>query len=589
MSKKQTNLSQKAMNCLLPMFLVVMFVFLLSRVFSFLLISPDDIGMKSIISGVFTGTPDGHCVFIRYPLAAALAFLYQLVPVLDWYNIFLLGCYVLCFFLVFRRFCRLHGAKSYAYLGLSLVVLAIMFTQNIINLEWTVTAGLLGATAIYRYCTIPELTSPWKRFCEYFICLLLLALGFCLRHTVVLMYIPLAFICWVKRLADANTQARYEKRKTYIWEISFLCTACLAVVGILIAHNFAYSSEDWKAYSEYTEDRSALFDYYGYPNYDTYQEEYEKAGISYETYILMCTDYNFAIPTDHFEEIDLHAIAELAKSIHTDQSLPQRLENCYNKFYSIVTDNDVSLIFVLLLILLSYNLFVVAKGNHGAYLYITAVIMWFCGICFYLLFKNRLPTRVALCCLFGIIAALSGNAFTYHANQIYIAPPSRDIKLWLSRSLMGLLVCVLLAGQTHQIYKENKGAVTLAVSNDYLATYCNEHSDNLYFYDFWSFSQRGSFFLSSVKSPNYVRSGGWMYNSPAYDEMLEQYDCYDLIDAIKKNQNIFYLVTTHRSEDVIARLNAYFESIGEPIVAVVTDSFNTTVEEAVVIWFQYAS
>ena len=52
----------------------------------------DDIAMREIASGVRSGTPDGHLVYIKYPLGWFICMLYSVVSrSIDWYGLVLLG------------------------------------------------------------------------------------------------------------------------------------------------------------------------------------------------------------------------------------------------------------------------------------------------------------------------------------------------------------------------------------------------------------------------------------------------------------------------------------------------------------------
>ena len=51
----------------------------------------DDVIMRDIASGAFTGTPDGHLIFIRYVLGFCISRLYMLNRTVDWYGFFMVG------------------------------------------------------------------------------------------------------------------------------------------------------------------------------------------------------------------------------------------------------------------------------------------------------------------------------------------------------------------------------------------------------------------------------------------------------------------------------------------------------------------
>ena len=56
----------------------------------------DDFFMRDIMSGAYTGTPDGHNVQTLYVLGAFISLFYKLCGTLPWYGLFLL-LFLMCF------------------------------------------------------------------------------------------------------------------------------------------------------------------------------------------------------------------------------------------------------------------------------------------------------------------------------------------------------------------------------------------------------------------------------------------------------------------------------------------------------------
>ena len=54
----------------------------------------DDVTMRSILSGSYTGVPDGHVVYMKYPLTGMLSLLYRLTDKLPWLELFFAGCLI---------------------------------------------------------------------------------------------------------------------------------------------------------------------------------------------------------------------------------------------------------------------------------------------------------------------------------------------------------------------------------------------------------------------------------------------------------------------------------------------------------------
>ena len=63
----------------------------------------DDCLMKDILSGAYTGVPEGHNIQMLYPISLFISLLYRLGSNLDWYGIFLCFCQYFCIFLIIHR------------------------------------------------------------------------------------------------------------------------------------------------------------------------------------------------------------------------------------------------------------------------------------------------------------------------------------------------------------------------------------------------------------------------------------------------------------------------------------------------------
>lgn len=573
--------------------LAILIVFILSRLFAVIMISPDDIGFQNILSGSMTGTPDGHTHFLQYPLSALLAFLYRIFSRVSWYKLFLVCALVLSFFLIFARVCRVAAGRKILYLATTVLLVFLLFSGDVIHLEWTVISGVMGATAIFRFVTIPEKVRPWERALEYAACILLLVLCFCLRNTVAYMFIPLAGLCWLYKVLKILQKTEPEKRKKAITPLVVFLAVCIGVVGAgMVIHRIAYGSEGWKAYQDYTKDRSALFDYYGYPDYMTYEQEYQAAGISYEAYIIMREDYNFIIPCDNFKDMDLEAIADLAKQIHT-KDVVEKLKATYYTMKEIFVGEEYALLNVIIVVLITCNFCMYKEKKVIDVLFIAATVVWALAFAFYLAYDGRLPERVVRCIDYGLIMVLFGNCMVQWLNH----PHREKTDVPITQKIVSIMLAVIMLGFVFvkfiNLRGTNANKENLAIAHSEIQQYCANNPENMYLRDFWSFSQRGELFLKTVECSNYVNAGGWIYHSPVYDELLEKWDCEDVFQAIEENDNLYYLVNENRYNYVNSRLNAFFAGVAEEkglhVTMKLVDSFETVHEKVLVLKFSGAS
>ena len=52
----------------------------------------DDVWMKDIISGVYTGTPSARNIQMLFPVSGLVSLFYRIMRSVDWYGLFLLAC-----------------------------------------------------------------------------------------------------------------------------------------------------------------------------------------------------------------------------------------------------------------------------------------------------------------------------------------------------------------------------------------------------------------------------------------------------------------------------------------------------------------
>ena len=82
---------KKHENCILSLAMALILAGILAARFDFYYDLNDDVLIKDILSGVYSGTPDGHTMQLLYPLGALLALLYRglSIPVFGAFLLFL--------------------------------------------------------------------------------------------------------------------------------------------------------------------------------------------------------------------------------------------------------------------------------------------------------------------------------------------------------------------------------------------------------------------------------------------------------------------------------------------------------------------
>jgi len=96
----------------------------------------DDVLIKDIVSGAYSGSPDAHSIQMLYPVSFIISLFYRLIPILPWQGIFLCGCHGVCFYLIAKRslsFAKKNWAKVVLLVTEEALVLTLFLTSIIIG------------------------------------------------------------------------------------------------------------------------------------------------------------------------------------------------------------------------------------------------------------------------------------------------------------------------------------------------------------------------------------------------------------------------------------------------------------------------
>lgn len=551
---------RNACACFLLTFLCSLII---KNFYSITMISPDDIRFQNILSGTFTGIPDAHCYFIQYPMATCIAWLYKLEIRVDWYENILIFLVFLCLYCILRRGKYLSLRNNIIYLFGVIIIWGTTFVRCSVALEWTVIAGLLAATTIFLYMTMPvTLNGEWKNFLA---CICLLGVGFCLRKSVIWMYIPLAGMCWLQRMSDFKLL--YKSDKTYFKNSCFLIICITMILLIMTVHFYAYHEEGWQMYNDYTKNRSTLVDYNGYPDYYENEEIYSKAGVTQEAYNLMCKDYNYMIAFNR--NMNLKYIADLSETID-GKTMYQKVLKALEMMKKTYFRHELLGYNIMVFLLLFANLCMISFMNKNKRLGIIGTVLWMFAFSFILALEGRFPYRVAMTIEMGGLAVMAGTLFQVFADTTVKSKRSRWLIVCLYSVIVGQMCWNLLV-----LYSDVIEYNEMAQARKEIDEYCHSHCENIYIQDWNSFSQYAQYIYTSNygMESNIFLSGGWSYNSPIYFAQLKKDGYSNIYDMIYDKKNVYYMVNDKRDDGVIQRLDEYFDSEGLEIYMKKDDAF----------------
>ncbi len=537
-------------------FLVILFVSLNYEP----LLGPDDVGIRNILSGIYTGTPEAHTYFMYYILTKVISILYKWFPNIYWYVLFLALVNYGCLTLILYRF--LCIVDRYKLIGIWSVVAGflILWLPFFITLEWTSAAGILSATAIFWYATVPDRKDRNELLRDYILSFILLFISCNLRNDVALLALPFAGVVFLWKLS----------RNKSFFSSAFLHTQLLFVILSMViivmsraVDSFAYSSDVWKEADRFSEYRSAMYDRFGWPDYDTYKDIYTRNNISFEMYQSIKNDYNLmlsykgVLSSDNFEEL-----AEIAETLFYSQNdTMSRLKNCVKKRWTAMKSQTYNLHTIIIYIGLfcSAVCSLYQKDKFKLFLVVSTAV-GFELIWVYLYFRNRLPIHVGYS--LNMIAVAAVIALLWRESLI-----KKVLKSGFIWFVLFLFLTTNLLQRTTAIQAGNRIEATNALLLSTVKQYCEENKENIYFRDFFSFNnsilyKELIYARDERKAANFIPPNGWSVVLPMDNQYLPSGGGQELCSWIQDKNNIYIMIERSRAKDICMRTEALFASRG---------------------------
>ncbi len=247
------------------------------------LVMNDDYAFNLFLSGAY-GSQTGYTVFQNIVLGKILAWLYMLIPQINWYTIFLMGTlyssFVVFDVVIFDKFGK--------YLGIlfQIITSLLFLTVFVLNFQWTLCAYAAIITGLVTMVHGYESTGAKRRF-YYEISAFFLILSYMIRANIF-------FPALVYMLGYTILMLISDKRKAFnlLIFVSAIFVSWVMLKGI---NTIAYNKDEvWKEYRRYNVVRSELMDY-GSMDYDEYIETFKAVGWSKNDKAVFD---NFMIPDD---------------------------------------------------------------------------------------------------------------------------------------------------------------------------------------------------------------------------------------------------------------------------------------------------
>lgn len=496
----------------------------------------DDVTMRSILSGACTGIPDGHAVYMKYPLTGLLAGLYRISGRLGifipWFDLFLAGCILLAGSAVLAA-CWELWQRAPIWERLSAVLLGIMLFAALLlpqylYLHYTIVAAILAGGALFLWTAGTARGVP----------LLMMGLCYLVRSQVFFLALPFLLVAVLYNLLHAACGDGVSKGsglRLCVGRQGLALLILALVTGLFWGiDRIGYGSEAWQSYREYNDSRTELYDYTDFLSTDRYQESYEELGLNREQYQVL-SHYDTILEQD----TDAQTLSQAAGNIRqmwADAEPGQGLRQWVGAYYRHVRydGRPYSLIwaccFVVLFVLL-------ALGRRWTGLLLMAALaagrslIWI-----YLMAGGRFPERIWLSLYLIEICLLLGMLLQECAEGR--KKSAEGWKRW--RSLGTLVLCLALfvgvmPGQMLRTVREVSGQQAKQDQWNMLTGSLEEQEASLYLVDVFSaVAYAGEVYEKD--SGKVLLLGGWLTRSPLVQQRLAQYGAADGAGALQHPQ-----------------------------------------------------
>lgn len=473
----------------------------------------DDTMMKSILSGAYTGTPDGHAVYMKYPLTGILSLLYHITDRIPWFDVFMVGCFWGALSAVMIRSFTMFGKQSEQRKGSAVCMVTGMsalcfalFLPQLLSLHYTVVAAMVGGSGVFLFMTGGGVVS-----------VVLLTLCYCIRSQVFFLLLPFLLVAVLWNGLDKKIKPL----------LKWVLATVVCVVVCMALNSIMYRSADWKYYAEYNDSRTQLYDYNQLLPYEEHSQAFEMAGISAMEHRLL-EEYVLVLAENITPET-MDVAAEMTVSWRNErQTEMEYLIHCIKEYYYHIRYNGQpynyifvgGCVFGIALLLLRKQW--LKLGLMGCFLAGRSMIWLF------LIWQGRFPERVYVALYVVEIMLLAGMIFSCVRQWEGISLKKEFIG---KRSIGSVLVCGVLcaallgASGVACAEKWNRANVQAKEHREWLALteYCQRNPETTYLLDVYSMvSYSGKVGDVNTQKENFLLTGGWLMASPLMKERLDE-------------------------------------------------------------------
>ena len=553
-------------------------IILISILFDFYYDMNDDVMIKDITAGVYTGTPDGHNMQTLYVLGAFLSFCYRVYRDAPWYGLFLCLCQFGSLYLVGARLLQLCKRRLWKGIWLLMLTLFIwgILLAHVTAVQYTITSGITAAAAIFWFITTEKGLSVKVFWCRNIPSILLVILAFGLRTEMLLFLFPLValagFFHWLE-------EEKFWQRDNFLKYGLVLGTILLGMACGLLIDLAAYGSSDWKSFRDFFNNRTEVYDYHIDIIMDgTHTEQLAELGFT-ESAQMLLDNYNFGLD----DSIDAQAMGSLAAYADTyaAQNTDMRAllsEQVRRYRYRMLHLQDGPYSILMLLgfgMVFGAGVFVtVMFGGKGRLRFLAEALLLIAvrtTLWLFVMLRGRDPARIMHPLYLAEFAVLMGMAYLWLGGaqsggmrwmQAHSERQRRNTEK-AAYILVGVWALAMLGMVPNGIKSTRQDILQRQQANEdaqAIAAYCGGHADSFYFEDVYStvtFSQEMFRNVDNSLS-NYDIMGGWICKSPLYRKKLAHFGMTSMAEGLLHGEQVYMIMNDAAPGSNTDWLEAYY-------------------------------
>jgi len=555
--------------------LVLLAIVGISVEFGYMHRTNDDVLLRSIVSGNYTGTPDAHLVYMMYPLGLLLKFFYTIAGGISWYDIFVVALHYFCWWAILLRlgaFFEKRWQKMLAML-LALAGLLLVDLPYVVLNQYTVLAGVCAATAVL-WLTLSDIENNKGYLLHAAVVVVLMVLTLWIRKEVFYMSLPIGgcilFYQWMKYCHRKEIVKMWIKKQGVL----------LGVLAIIVMLSFAmeawaYRSAEWKEFASYNQARKEIFDYYNLAPNELNQVSYESENIGTEEYEVINSMSLVLMP-----ELDADKLQRLANLSKWHKEQMEQYYSVYRKTMYAVCDvlfqNSVQpLGFVLTIVSVILLTLLMLKRNKAGFVSVLFALLYEALFAGYFIWKNRFPERVSFG-LYLMLVMLFVGIMLKDGDVLFEKTGTGDSFFWKLVPMLALVFVIANVGiycyrNVSDQVKEYKRGIGQWQQVQY---YADQNDENVYLIKANMAGLKGDvMYLITQKEPsNTLLLGTWLSESPHYHKRSQNLGLGTIGEEFTEQEKIFLL---QLEADNTSWLTDYYAKRGKEKQAEVVDTITT--------------